>query len=128
MYQHSALQNSYQPVQNNTESAAHTSEKIPSYIQTLALFQQGKTLEEITILRKLSITTVQNHFIRCQEEGHTIPWETLIPPGQEELILEAINKVGGERLRPIKDALPEDVDWLAIKVVLAKYKASMSNK
>lgn len=111
-----------QPV-HNIEPAIHTSEKIASYMQTLELFQQGKTLKEIASLRKLSLTTVQDHLIRCQEEGLSIPWEVLIPPGQEELIREAINAVGWEKLRPIKDALPEEVDWLAIKAVIAKLKA-----
>lgn len=96
--------------------------KIPSYKQTLDLFRQGKTLEEVAALRKLSLSTVQDHLIRCQEEDYTVPWETLIPSGQEKLILEAIQKVGRERLRPIKDALPEEVGWMAIKAVLAKYK------
>ncbi|MEA4902067.1 DNA helicase RecQ [Desulfitobacterium sp.] len=96
--------------------------KIPSYKQTLELFRQGKTPEEIAALRKISLSTVQDHLIRCQEEDYTVPWETLIPSGQEKLILEAIQKVGRERLRPIKDALPEEVGWIAIKAVLAKYK------
>lgn len=110
-------------ISHNSEPVTQSSTKMPSYIQTLELFQQGKTLTEIAILRKLSLTTVQDHLIRCQDEGHTIPWEVLIPPGQEELILEVINQVGRDRLRPIKDALPVDVDWLAIKAVLAKHKS-----
>ncbi|AHF06827.1 DNA helicase RecQ [Desulfitobacterium metallireducens] len=110
-------------ISHNLEPVTHPSVKIPSYIQTLELLQQGKTLEEIAVLRKLTISTVQDHLIRCHEEGHTIPWEVLIPPDQEELILEAINQVGRDKLRPIKDTLPKEVDWLAIKAVLAKHKA-----
>lgn len=94
--------------------------KVASHLQTLELFQEGKTLAEITKLRTLTPATVQDHLVRCHEEGHTIPWEELIPPGQEALVLEAIHQVGREKLRPIKDALPAEVDWLTIKAVLAK--------
>lgn len=94
--------------------------KAPSHLQTLELFQEGKTLAEITKLRTLTPATVQDHLVRCHEEGYAIPWEELIPSGQEALILETIRQVGREKLRPIKDALPAEVDWLTIKAVLAK--------
>lgn len=94
--------------------------KAPSHLQTLELFQEGKTLAEITKLRTLTPATVQDHLVRCHEEGYAIPWEELIPSGQEALILETILQVGREKLRPIKDALPAEVDWLTIKAVLAK--------
>ncbi|HVJ48514.1 DNA helicase RecQ [Desulfitobacterium sp.] len=105
-----------------SDFATNPSAKVPSHLQTLELFQEGKTLEKIASLRNLSLPTIQDHLIRCQDEGDVIPWEKLIPTGQEELILTVIQQVGREKLRPIKDALPEEIDWLTIKAVLAKHK------
>ncbi|SHE98568.1 Helix-turn-helix domain-containing protein [Desulforamulus putei DSM 12395] len=60
--------------------------------------------------------------VRCGLEGYQVNWDTMIPKQYETLILEKIKELGAERLKPIKDALPEEVDYLAIKAVLCKYK------
>lgn len=99
---------------------ASKSDKIPSYIVTYTLYQEGKSLEEISKLRKFTLPTIQDHIIRAFQEGQSPAWQDFIPSGQEQLILEVVQKVGREKLRPIKDALPEDVDWMTIKAVLAK--------
>lgn len=95
-------------------------DKIPSHIVTFAMYQEGKALEEISKLRKFNLSTIQDHIIRAFQEGHSLAWHEFIPSGQEQLILDVVQQVGREKLRPIKDALPEDVDWMTIKVVLAK--------
>lgn len=96
--------------------------KIPSHLQTLQLFKEGKSIEQITEIRKLSLSTVQDHLIHCQVGGQAdLPWTALIPAGQEELVLEAIHKFGHDKLRPLKDYLPEYIDWFTIKAVIAKH-------
>ncbi len=42
------------------------------------------------------------------------------PEGEEPLIRQAIEKVGGTLLKPIKESLPEEITYTAIKAVLAK--------
>lgn len=106
------------------EKSSHTSSvKIASHLQTLGLYQEGKTLAEIAAVRKLSATTVQEHLVRCHNEGHPIRWDDFIPSGQEDLILEAIRQVGRDKLRPLKEVLPEEIEWMTIKAVLAKNRA-----
>lgn len=95
-------------------------DKIPSYIVTYTMYQEGKTLEEISKLRKFNLTTIQDHIIRAFQEGHSLEWKDFIPSGQEQLILDVVQQVGRGKLRPIKDALPDEIDWMTIKVVLAK--------
>ena len=41
---------------------------------------------------------------------------------QERLIQEAIQQVGITLLKPIKELLPEEVTYTAIKLVIEKYK------
>lgn len=99
---------------------ASKTDKTPSYVVTFTLYQEGKSLEEISKLRKFNLSTIQDHIIRAFLEGHSQAWHEFIPSGQEQLILDVVQQVGREKLRPIKDALPENVDWMTIKVVLAK--------
>ncbi|HHY28737.1 MAG TPA: DNA helicase RecQ [Desulfitobacterium dehalogenans] len=94
--------------------------KIPSFLVTYMLYQEGKSLEEIARLRNYKLITIQDHILRAFKEGHQISWNDFISDDQEQLILTVIQTLGIEKLRPIKDALPADVDWMAIKSVIAK--------
>jgi len=99
-----------------------SSGKVSSHLQTLIMYQEGRSLEDIAKIRKVTPITVQNHFVRCSMDGHAVPWDDFIPAEQEAYILEAIQQVGGEKLRPIKDLLPDDVEWFTIRAVLEKHK------
>lgn len=94
----------------------------PSHIITMELYNQGKSLEEIAVLRSLRVITVQDHLVRCSAEGYTIDWSPLIPSGQESLVLAAIESVGAEKLKPLKEALPPEISYETIKAVLCKNK------
>ena len=60
--------------------------------------------------------------MKCGLDGQVIPWDDFIPVEQEPLILEAVRRVGREKLRPIKELLSEEVEWFTIQAVLEKYK------
>lgn len=121
--QKSENQNAFAEENEAVQAPNKRLEKVPSHLQTLQLFKEGKTIEQITQLRKLSLPTIQDHLIRCQVEGHALPWNELIPAGHEELVLEAIQKLGCNKLRPLKDDLPDFIDWLTIKAVIAKHNS-----
>ncbi len=93
----------------------------PSHIVTLALYRQGTALAEIARERELTVNTVQNHLVRCAQEGHVVDWDRLIPAEYEELIIAKIKEVGGQQLKLFKDALPDGVGYAAIKAVLCKH-------
>ncbi|WP_307860662.1 helix-turn-helix domain-containing protein [Paenibacillus cisolokensis] len=71
--------------------------------------------------RGLSKVTVEGHIIRCAEEGHAVDWERIVPPDREQQILDTVRALGADRLRPIKDALPDDIPYFAIHGVICKY-------
>ena len=52
----------------------------------------------------------------------TIDLEPFMTKEQERLIQEAIQQVGITLLKPIKELLPEEVTYTAIKLVIEKYK------
>ncbi|MCY6370289.1 DNA helicase RecQ [Clostridium ganghwense] len=104
------------------EAAVDKEKKIPSHVSTYNMLKEGKSLEEIVQHRGIKRDTVKEHIMRCGLEGLEIDWNIFIPKKYEELILEKIKEVGCERLKPIKELLPDDVDYNAIKAVLCKYK------
>ena len=86
------------------------------------LYKEGNTLEAIAKKRALSPITIQSHLVKAIEEGEEVVWGDFVTPQEEELIEEAIAKVGKELLKPIKESLPEEISYFAIKIVLAKQK------
>lgn len=95
----------------------------PSHVITWEKFKSGQTIVEIAKERNLKPVTIQDHLIRCAQEGYPVDWDTLIPKKYEAMILEKIEELGAERLKPLKEALPDEVDYLAIKAVLCKHKS-----
>lgn len=118
-----ALANNIKSSVEHKETTAKSQES-PSHVISLELYQKGHSLEEISQIRKLKSLTVQDHLVRCYQEGHAVNWDPLIPPQYEKLILSKIAELGAEKLKPLKDALPEDIDYAAIKAVLCKYNAA----
>ncbi|ASS77164.1 DNA helicase RecQ [Tumebacillus algifaecis] len=95
-------------------------EETPSHLKSYQLFQAGLSLAEVAQERQLKSITVQDHIIRAISEGQPVQWERIIPPEQEELIQRVIDELGAETLKPIKEALPQEVDYFAIKGLLCK--------
>ncbi len=107
---------------NHDTSKDVKQDKIPSHVITLNMFDEGKSLQEIAIEREMKLRTVEDHLIRCGLEGLEVNLDILIPKEHEPLILEVINEIGATKLKPIKEALPQEIDYLTIKAVLCKYQ------
>lgn len=92
----------------------------PSHVLSNQLFHAGHSLKQIAIRRDLHVRTIQEHIIRAATEGHPVDWDLILTPEQEVLISEKIDELGAEYLKPLKEALPKDIDYFAIKAVLCK--------
>lgn len=103
------------------EDAPPEKEEIKSHIVTYNMFISGMTLEEIAKERELKEVTLQSHIVKCALEGLEVNWDAFIPEGQESLILNAVKEIGASKLKPIKDALPPEIDYMAIKAVICKH-------
>ncbi|GKU75769.1 DNA helicase RecQ [Paenibacillus sp. L3-i20] len=102
-------------------TAHREGDELPSHMLSLEMFNNGMTPSEIAKERGFSQVTVEGHIIRCTDEGHEVEWERIIPSHQEDLILGAIEKIGIERLKPIKDELPSEITYFAIHGVISKH-------
>ena len=96
-------------------------EKIKSHIVTYNMYLEGKSIKEIAVQREIGVSTVENHLGECYLEGLEINLDVFIPTGKEEIILDAIKSLGAITLKPIKEALPQEISYAAIKAVLYKY-------
>ncbi|MUT64476.1 DNA helicase RecQ [Paenibacillus sp. NEAU-GSW1] len=106
---------------SSARTASNTADEGPSHLLSLQLFNAGLSPQDVAKERGLSRVTVEGHIIRCAEEGLQLDWSRIIPEQYEELIARTIEELSADKLRPIKDALPEEVDYFAIHGVIAKY-------
>ncbi len=86
-----------------------------SHLETLSLHQKGITIQEIAEKRELAITTVENHLLQCAQQGLEVDFLRLIPNEYIPLLEKAVKEAGRERLKPIKERLPEEVSYFIIK-------------
>ena len=97
-----------------------------SHKLTYDLYLAGRSVDEIANERNLAITTVESHLVKCAQEGMEIQYEDFIPSEYEELIMKTIEECGATLLKPIKEQLPQEISYTAIKFAVLKY--SMSKK
>lgn len=90
--------------------------------QTYALYQQGLSVNGIAEKRNLKPSTIETHFAALIEEGREVNLSDLVDDEDRALIEAAAAKRGLEGLRPIKDELPERIEYGAIRLVVAKLK------
>ena len=87
--------------------------------QTLALYQQGLSVEEIAMERNLKPITILNHLTELAEAGEAIDIDRLVPPEHYDVIVDALEQVGDDLLRPVKDFLGDEYSYEEIRLVRA---------
>jgi ATP-dependent DNA helicase RecQ len=97
-----------------------------SHLETFHLHQQNLSIDEIAKSRDLAISTVEGHLIQCAQQGMEVDFTRLIPAEYIQLLEKAVQEAGRDRLKPIKEQLPEEVSYFMIKGYL--YFLSKKNK
>jgi ATP-dependent DNA helicase RecQ len=87
---------------------------------TVPLLRQGLPLESIATQAELSIGTVVSHLVSLIESGEIESIDPWVPQEMQQRIVEAANRVGREKLKPIFDALEQAVpyDWLRMALAI----------
>jgi ATP-dependent DNA helicase RecQ len=92
--------------------------------QTLRLLEEGRTFAEIAELRGRQLSTVVNMVADLVEKGrleYDIGW---VGKERHKLIEEVVQRLGSNFLRPIKEALPADVTYEQLRLVVAACRKS----
>lgn len=108
---------------NNKETASTNKTKSKSTVEnshlvTLELWKSGLSINQIAKDRELNVQTIENHLLRCGEEGLEIDWTKLLSEEHDKMIMEVVKQVGNSKLKPIKEALPTEVSYFMIKISL----------
>jgi ATP-dependent DNA helicase RecQ len=106
-----------EPEQSQTSVPKKAAKKAvgDSHLETFQLHRQNLSIEEITEKRELALSTVENHLLQCAQKGMEVDFTRLIPAEYIPLLHTAVEKVGRDRLKPIKEQLPEEVSYFMIK-------------
>ncbi|MGZ9817993.1 DNA helicase RecQ [Peribacillus simplex] len=92
----------------------------PSHLESYRLYQEGKSIKEIGTLRGLSSISIENHLLKCAEEHLDIKWEEIFLDKEYDLVLETVKQLDSEKLKPLKEVLPEHISYFMIKAILVK--------
>jgi len=87
--------------------------------QTLALYQQGLNVEDIATERNLKPITIINHLTELAEAGEAVDLDRLVQPEHYEVIVDALQQIGNDLLRPVKDFLGDEYSYEEIRLVRA---------
>lgn len=93
-----------------------------STMQTLQYFQQGLKIEEIAQKRNLSVGTVIKHLTDLIEANQPIDLDRLVAVQRQKAIWKAIQTVGAESLKMIREHLGEAYSYEEIQLVRAWWR------
>lgn len=105
------------------EAKVEVESKTPSKQISYEMFTSGQTIEEIAKERQVTVETVGGHLLECLNEGQDVDFSNYITEEYEKMIRGAVGKVGGSLLKVIKEALPDEIPYYAIKFVLSGHKS-----
>jgi ATP-dependent DNA helicase RecQ len=90
--------------------------------ETLRLLQEGRSFDEIAKIRERQLTTVINA-VACLVESGDIPFdETWVDAERRTKIEVACAKHGIQWLKPLKEALPGEITFDDIRLVVARLR------
>ncbi len=86
---------------------------------TLQLLGEGRTFEEIAQIRSRKVSSVVSLVVKLMEEGELKFEAKWLGAERYAQIASAIQQFGKERLKPVKEALPEEITYEEIRLVAA---------
>lgn len=91
---------------------------------TMDLYNEGWSIEEIARERNLKSSTIMSHFAELIEAGEAIDGERLIQPERHKIIFDALQQLGGDTLKPVKEFLGDEYSYEEIRLVRALMRQS----
>jgi ATP-dependent DNA helicase RecQ len=95
-------------------------------IHTLELLREGRSIPEIAAKEGLQVTTIVGRVSVLIESGVIELQPTWVAQHRVEEIKRVASELGFERLKPIKDALPEAYKYDEIRLVVASLRRQAS--
>ena len=105
---------------SGARAAQDGSRRISPEEETLRLLAEGKSFEEIAAARKRQLSTVVNlvsTLVECGDLEFQSDW---VDKTRRSVIEAACDKLGVEWLKPLKEALPPEITYDEIRLIVAK--------
>jgi ATP-dependent DNA helicase RecQ len=87
-------------------------------LQTFTLFNNGHSIAEIAEQRQLVVNTIEGHLVECIAAGLPVDLARLVSDSDRLQIEAAIAEHSTEKLKPIRESLPESITYNMIRFVL----------
>jgi len=108
--------------QAGARASALPEKKTAPAVETLSLLAQGKTFAEIAQIRGRQISTIVNAIAALVEKGELDFEADWIDRNKQSVIEAACARLGTEWLKPLKDALPPEITYDEIRLVVARLR------
>ena len=107
---------------NNIDSTKNIKEK--SYINTVDVLRTCGSLRKVAGERSLTLSTIISHVEKYISEGNSIDFNIdfseIFNEEDEIIVKEAINNVGFNKLKAIKEEVPSNISYDVIKGIILK--------
>lgn len=103
---------------------AQNSDKEKSYMITVNMLKKETNIKLVAEKRDLALTTIFSHIQDYINAGNNVDFEvdysSFFDNETENIILSVINETGYQKLKPIKEKLPNHISYDAIRAVILK--------
>jgi ATP-dependent DNA helicase RecQ len=117
-----------QRYRDGARASALAEKKSAPAAETLRLLAEGKSFEEIAKIRERQLSTVVNAVAGLVERGQLEFRQSWIDRTRQSVIEAACAKLGMERLKTLKDALPPEITYDEIRLVVARVRREERNR
>ena len=112
------LDNGGELEEQEIEDDEELEEKKPSYILTMELLNEGKSIEEISSIRAVKVNTILDHIEKLVEEKREVKIDHLMPKKKDkDLILKTFKKLETRKLTPVFEELKGKYEYDVLRIV-----------
>jgi len=91
-------------------------------LASFSLYKQGLDIQEIANRRALTTNTIEEHLQKCLSAGLEVDVGRFVSLHNRALIEDAIALHGTDKLKPLRESLPETITYSMIKFVVADHQ------
>ena len=95
--------------------------------ETLKLLEEGRTFDEIAQIRQRTRRAVVSLVADLIERGDAVYQPSWMPPERYNQIAAACQKLGMDRLKPLKESLPAEIPYEEIRLVVARLRTEAAS-
>ncbi|MBZ5620978.1 MAG: RecQ family ATP-dependent DNA helicase [Acidobacteriia bacterium] len=109
----------FEAFRNGARAAVREVAQVSPAEETLRLLAEGKSLEEVAQIRGRQFSTVVNLVADLMEKGKLEYRKGWVGEEHHRQVEEAVGRLGSQWLKPLREALPAEITYEQIRLVVA---------